>query len=153
LFFIPKQRAWYLFPSFPFYAMAIAVFTENKIDRIKPYALYKYISIVLLTASIIFITVLGGSKFKRDQDLYDDILVQKHLIPARSTIYVCPQELMTDWSIGAYLQRYLLASVTSRNDTNYDLILLDSKRPNNDCPAIKNKDIINTSYKRYKLYR
>jgi len=152
MFFIPKQRIWYLFPSFIFYAMAIAKFSEHKISAIRPYRFFTYSGVALLVAGLLCLTIFGGTNFKRDKELYNDIISQRHLIPARSVVYACPKELSTSWDVTAYLERFCLSSMTDKKELSTGLMIVDRTK-REACAIPKKAELINKDPVRYELYR
>jgi len=152
IFFVPKQRIWYLFPSLVFYSMAIAKFSENLIVGIKPYQFLKYLSVVLLICGLTVITIFGGARFRRDKEFYKDIILQKELIPKRAIIYACPEKLAKNWETNAFMQRFCLASLTDDEKTSTGLMLVD-KTKKELCHIQGSKTLINKNPLRYELYK
>lgn len=152
MFFIPKQRIWYLFPSFVFYAMAVAKYSEHLIAKIKTPAILKYVSIVLFLAGLTTLIFFGGLNFKRNNDLYKDVISQKELIPSRAVIYACPTELAKEWEVNAFIQRFCLASLTDDQKRSTGLTLID-KTKKEGCNIPKDRILINKNPARYELYK
>lgn len=152
MFFIPKQRIWYLFPSFVFYVMAIAKFSEHKISVIKPYKFFTYFGVLLLIAGLLCVTVFGGTKFKRNNEFYKDVIAQKELLPIRSILYTCPEELSQSWELTAFLQRFCLSSMTDKKELSTGFVMVD-RNNKSDCAIPKKMTLINKDPVRYELYR
>jgi 4-amino-4-deoxy-L-arabinose transferase-like glycosyltransferase len=120
MFFVPKQRAWYLFPSFVFYALAIAQIIKIRTIKINTIVLNKrsfkvlisLLGILLLGAGILSATKFAGTKFKRNSYFYSDLLSNKNInFDFNSTIYTCPHELSKEWEMVAFMQRYFAVNV------------------------------------------
>lgn len=138
----PKQRRWYVFPSLPFYALAIAtafndvaLALEKLINRNKK--AYKYIlifSLIIFISSIILM-FLGRHYIGRDKDFHNDFSLQKLNIETRETISVYPESLEHTWPLVANMQRKFAASLSKHPGHRYLLSTLEYKHSDH-IPAI-----------------
>jgi len=122
----PKQKRWYVFPSFPFYALAIAtafndiaLALEKFISKNKKIyrSILKFLVIIFILS--ILLMFLGKNYIGRHKDFYDDFSVQPLNIEARETISVYPKNLETQWSLVANMQRKFKASLTKHPGHTY----------------------------------
>lgn len=131
-----KQADYYLLPSTPFYAISIAILGV---------ILFKVIEndiIISFRKRLVFLSVLAylfislgyasyhiGKVRKYEKDIIHDLPILAKYIPKSSKIWVCP-EMMNDFTIHTYLQRYLRAELTLREeDTKYFLSQINGCSP------------------------
>jgi len=157
-FITPKQRAWYLFASWPFYSLAIAYYFRNSalsINKIFEKKLFKKvaltISIFLLATSIILVLFCSGTKFQRMPSFYDDLISQKvSLTEEQVVVSVCPALMAQAWEKLAFAQRYYKASFTP--DEGSEFLLYDVE--NQSCSIVpKNCIPMNSNPKKFALYK
>lgn len=103
----PKQHAYYLVPSFPYFAIAAALLTAH---YIAPLLDFFDIKKAIITSSILLIisTLFAFSFYKkvsRDEAMLHDIQLLKKLMPPCSKIGV-DQIFYSAYGVGAYLMRY-----------------------------------------------
>ena len=171
MFFVPKQRAWYLFPSFVFYALAIAQIIKIRLVKINTLVLNNkalkisitILGILLLSAGILSATKFAGIKFKRNPEFYNNLLSKKQVsFDLGSTIYTCPNELAKNWETVAFMQRYygvnMLALSEKKDSSNkvVKTILVDKKmKDSTNCIIPKNCRLINGNKGelRYEVYQ
>jgi 4-amino-4-deoxy-L-arabinose transferase-like glycosyltransferase len=130
----PKQMRWYAFPSLPFYALAsatvfndVAIALEELIDENKK--LYK--KILIFSATIFFFSVLlmvaGKNYVGRHKYFHNDFSIQPLNIEEREMISVYPENIETEWSLVANMQRQFKASLTKDYGSNYLLSTTEYK--------------------------
>jgi hypothetical protein len=136
-----KQMRWYVFPSFPFYILAISVvfndvaialerfILENKhiCDYIKRFS----VMIFLLALLMMF---LGKNYIGRYKEFYHDFSMQVLHIEPREIIAVYPENLFNHWSLVANMQRHFKASLAKDFGHNYLLSTTEYKM-SNDIPS------------------
>ena len=113
-----KQMRWYVFPSLPFYTLAIAVaFNDIGLSLEKLLNQHKNIcknirnfSLCLLIVALIFM-FLGKNYPGRDKDFHHDFSMQPLHIEEREMISVSPEDLARRWSLVANMQRKFKASL------------------------------------------
>jgi hypothetical protein len=104
-----KQATHYLIPSVPFYAMAVAAVCLDSL-RLLSASLSERAAgatTTVMKAALPVVVVLAlvlGPRFGRDRARLDDIDRIGQVVPAGSTIGVCP-ELAGDWGLHAYFAR------------------------------------------------
>lgn len=123
---IPKQMGWYLIPSLPFYAMALAAlfsssFTalEDKLTE-KPVikSVFFYIGIVLTAASLVLMAA-EYQKVRKEKDFFNNLVLDRFPFLERETISTYPPELSEKWSMVANLQRTFKVSVSAKLGEKY----------------------------------
>ena len=130
----PKQMRWYAFPSLPFYALAsatvfndVAIALEGLIDKNKK--LYK--KILFFSAIIFFFSILlmivGKNYVGRHKYFHNDFSIQPLNIEEREIISVYPENIETEWSLVANMQRQFKASLTKDYGNNYLLSTIEYK--------------------------
>ena len=122
------QRTFYLFPSFPFYAMffgvliilSIRAFEFKRLNLYK--SIFNYMSIVLLVVSITF-SIFSIGKIKRDVDYLEDVYALEDIIECDSN-YGCSTVLYDKWNVQFYLLRHYNVSLfPKRLDSTYYITL------------------------------
>lgn len=107
-----KQRAFYIIPSFPFFALAAAsllypYYKALVVDQKFSAFARRYLNIfcvVLAIGMLIYVSTKYNS-IGRDKDIIGDMKVLNKTIPANSVIGACPYSA-TDFAFLAYIQRY-----------------------------------------------
>src|SRR5262245_31604478 len=140
----PKQMRWYAFPSLPFYALAaaavfndVAIALEELIDKNKKlYKIILFFSFILFFLSILLM-ILGKNYVGRHKDFYHDFSIQYLNIEEREIISVYPENIETQWSLVANMQRQFKASLTK--DYGKDYLLSTT--------AYKNSPYITSTYR------
>src|SRR5215470_6167704 len=127
-----KQMRWYVFPSLPFYAMAIAVVfndaalaLERLVDSNKN--IWKNViifsSILLLIAlSLMFVE---KNALRRDKDFHADFAKRNIDVEGRKVISVYPMHLAKNWTLVANMQRKFRASLSENFGQEYLLTTTD----------------------------
>jgi len=122
----PKQMAWYIFPSFPFYCLAIASLFDNSFSALESGLTksYKRRMIVFTVSLFLFLSAitwmfLETGVVRKQKEFHNDFSVQKIEIPERTLISVYPPELKFDWSLVANMQRQFKVSLTDSIGCSY----------------------------------
>jgi hypothetical protein len=151
----PKQSGHYAFPSYTFYALALAVWCAPAIMSLFCPAADRSPSIASLgrahrllrrfamacTALVVITTSFLAGRPHRDKDVYHDTLIVGRLVPPQSTIGLTP-ELSADYPIQTYLARwdgivanhssgaheYCLASIDAAPPPGYTPVTADLRR-------------------------
>lgn len=130
----PKQLMWYVYPSFPFFALAIASMFNAPFKYIQDIMANTFKSRLILFSigSLIFI----GSVFwmfaengmvRKDKEFHKDFSLQVPHIPARQIISVYPPNLKSNWALVANMQRSFRASLSDSLGYKYLLTTVDQK--------------------------
>jgi 4-amino-4-deoxy-L-arabinose transferase-like glycosyltransferase len=130
----PKQMRWYAFPSLPFYALAsavvfndVAIALEELIDKNeKLYKKIVFFSVTILFSSILLM-ILGKNYVGRHKDFHNDFSIQFLNIEEREIISVYPENIETQWSLVANMQRKFKASLTKDYGNTYLLSTTEYK--------------------------
>jgi len=131
LFLSPKQMAWYIVPSLPFYAIFFSeLVLENWFSFLNSSSarltLFKYIqagfvSLILLG---LFLMVRNAGKPRRDGEFFRDVLPFQEQLGDRPLFTACRPEQIFDWGLVALLQRHLRGSIVLQGG---DFVILDSQ--------------------------
>jgi 4-amino-4-deoxy-L-arabinose transferase-like glycosyltransferase len=128
-----KLMSWYLFPSFPFYTLAVAYLFENYSTRLQNnVANNRRATIVMLILSaVIFlssIVIMFTEKnvLRKNKEFHNDFSVQKITLEERQTFSVYPKDLTEDWGLVANIQRFYKASLSDSAGFKYLLSRKDS---------------------------
>jgi len=127
-----KQMRWYVFPSLPFYAMAIAVVfndaalaLERLVDGNKDIG-----KNVIIFSSILFLIALSlmfveKNSLGRDKDFHADFSKRNIDVEGRKIISVYPMNLAKNWTLVANMQRKFRASLSENFGHEYLLTTTD----------------------------
>jgi hypothetical protein len=113
-----KQMRWYVFPSFPFYVLAISVAFNDTALALERFILankniyyhIKYLHVVILFLSLLMM-FLGKHYIGRYKEFYNDFSLQFLHIEPRETIAVYPENILNNWSLIANMQRHFKISL------------------------------------------
>ena len=121
-----KQKRWYVFPSLPFYSLAIAaVFNDAALALEKLLSenkkMCKYITLFssMIFCLAVFLMFLETNVLRRDKDFHRDFSKQSLPILERNIISVYPHYLATNWSLVANMQRKFKASLSENIGHDY----------------------------------
>lgn len=136
-----KQMRWYVFPSFPFYALAISVAFNDAAIALEKYVLenktiyyhIKYLYVVIIFLSILMM-FLGKHYIGRYKEFYNDFSLQALHIEPREMISVYPENLLNSWSLIANMQRHFKTSLDKDFGHKYLLSTTEYKM-SNDIPS------------------
>jgi hypothetical protein len=118
----PKQENWYSFPSYPFYALALALWCAPALARVlaaSKAAVDDWSSRLLKRAAICTLLILIGIvchallHIRRDQDLYLDTLALARVVPKSSVVSFkgFSDDVHSDAAVPCYFARWAYASV------------------------------------------
>lgn len=124
----PKQMGFYLFPSFPFWAIGFALLFKPLLETIR----IKTTKFAFLLPLLMFFTALTWMLFNnnsavRDRLLIEDIRKMCQLIPLGSEIGNDP-ELGENWQMHGYFARYGKLSLHSIGHPAYKFHIAESKK-------------------------
>lgn len=153
------QKAFYLLPGFPFFAIGIATimtpyvsrFIESLHGQSKGFKLFKGISIVLLGAGILIVALQKG-KTGRDREVLHDVYTIGEIVPAHTAIGITARDFYIDWELQCYLMRYFYVSVDCKAQaTPLTYFILDrSLQTDVDLSRYKKLDL---GLRKYDLYQ
>jgi 4-amino-4-deoxy-L-arabinose transferase-like glycosyltransferase len=134
IFISPQQRRWYVFPSFPFYALAIATLFNNMaltLERMisQNKNMYRHtlnISVIVIGSSILLM-FLGKQYLGRDKDFHNDFSIQPLTIEEREILSVYPESMEFKWDLVANMQRQFKASLVKHPGHKYLLSTVENK--------------------------
>jgi hypothetical protein len=115
-----RQHRHYLFPSYPYWALAIASLFQGVGLRLQEaippgrrrQLLVSGAAVMILAGAIVTWREAGTAK-PRWRAFHHDTVAQGIVLPPRTLISVCPPELFDGWSLKADLQRIYRASLTT----------------------------------------
>ena len=122
----PRQSDYYLFPSYPFFAIALSlVFTEPITALVKRFGSYKLITSLNAILLLVFLITAWYKMhdYRRHKDFYKDFLEAGVKIQRGSQIAVCAgntqdnREFFGNTELPGNLQRYYKADITDNNAT------------------------------------
>ena len=138
-----KQRAFYIIPTLPYFAISFALlcksYTEILLSIIKKnnfINIVRIVSLLIFTVALVIIP-LTMDKYVRDKKLQEDVDKIIKTIGKQSSISVS-KKLVRDWYLQAYLARYGKISITTKSKQNFMLV------PHN--------DLIPKSYKKLNVH-
>jgi hypothetical protein len=127
-----KQKRWYVFPSLPFYAMAIAVVfndaalaLERWVDDKKKIENHIVVSSVITLCMALSLMFVEKNTPRRHKDFHIDFSKENIAIEERKVISVYPVQLATHWTLVANMQRKFRASLSENVGQEYLLTTTD----------------------------
>ncbi len=126
-----KQRAFYLVPSLPFFAIAFSLILEPYVisfsQRVNPQKI-KIIGIVvsLIALMAVALSFVIRSFLSRDAEIINDIRQITTVVKPYSTI-CCSSKTAVNWKLVAYAARYGGYTLDDQFDANYYLCIRDEK--------------------------
>lgn len=151
-----KQHRWYVFPSLPFYVLALALLWQPAALRLEgwfqAHAVWRRRS--LLGAGLVGMLALGLMGFERHALRRDAVFHQEFTraavtLPARTTLSVYPPQLATNWTLVANMQRFYKVSLTSAIGQPY---LLTTQAVLPDALAAQYQPVPNPQARTYHLF-
>lgn len=128
-----KLMSWYLFPSFPFYTLAIAYLFENYSTRLQNNVANnrRAAKVMLVLSAIIFsasVIIMFSEKnvLRKNKEFHNDFSVQKFNLEERQILSVYPEDLTRDWGLVANIQRFYKASLSDSIGYKYLIARKDS---------------------------
>lgn len=152
------QKAFYLLPCFPYFAIAtaaliapyIARFTTKEGPSSTGFNLFKGVSVLLLCGAITAVGVMKG-KTGRDRDVLHDVHTVGKIIPRYATVTITRDAFAVDWELQCYLMRYYQISGDFKPvKPNTYLIIDKHEQPDRDLSAYTK---MNIGLQRYDIYR
>lgn len=130
-----KQRAFYLVPSLPFFAISLSLITVPYLNRVIQTVTSKAIKITGMTVFVLSIisvlsSIVTRRIFSNDASLVKDILAITHEVEPYSTIG-CSSVTAVNWKWVAYAARYGGYTLDDQCDARYYLSMPDEV-PKND---------------------
>ena len=153
------QRDFYLGPSLPFFALALALFTSlyledvfrqfsQKATNIKR---LKVLSISFLLGGLIYTGLMLG-KTERDQDILHDTYLFGELIEEGSRVHLikaAQDDTLTHWNLELYLARYFNISLgLALEDSEYIILAQEGIPPDDEL-----FEIVPLDTETYRLYQ
>jgi hypothetical protein len=130
----PKQLGWYVFPSLPFYALAVAALFQKPFARLQAALLRnrRRVALIWATAALLLVGSIGWmfaekGRIKRQREFHGDFSVQPLAVPRRQVFSVYPPELKHDWELVANMQRQFGASLSDWIGHDYLLTTVEGK--------------------------
>ncbi len=152
----PRQSGFYLVPSFPLYALGIAVLTAPMLDRllshINPRSVllrgFGWTCAAVLAAIIVFSATRAG-EVGRDHTLIAEVKQIGNQVGTHTTIGACPT-MKTSYSLHGYLSRYFHIDLDVRS-ADYEYVLSTGKP----CPSLglEQRERVDTGTSTLQLYR
>ena len=121
LLIIPVQMGWYIFPSLPFFIIAISLLFRRQASEFESFLslhiwarrLVSALAVVFISVSLVCVVFFQGKSVVRNKDFYNDLVFRPIPIPPRSQVTVYPKSVLDDWSLAANMQRLFRISVTA----------------------------------------
>ncbi|MBN1826675.1 MAG: glycosyltransferase family 39 protein [Candidatus Eisenbacteria bacterium] len=136
-FFIgPRQSRYYLYPSIPFYMLALAFLFAGAAgaleERLRRSAAARGVAATL--AALLFAGAVAGAVAERGAvrkygDFHEDFTVQKPAVPPGEVYSVLPPDLRHEWPFVANMARCFRASLTDEPGHRYLIRRLDAAEP------------------------
>jgi len=130
----PKQLMWYGFPSFPFYALAVAACFEKPFARLEEALTLtgKRLTIVWFVASLVLVGAIfwmieEKGLVRKQADFHKDFSIQSVDLPERQVMSVYPAGLERDWALVANMQRQFKASLSDSIGHEYLLTTVENQ--------------------------
>ncbi|MCS7245688.1 MAG: glycosyltransferase family 39 protein [candidate division WOR-3 bacterium] len=125
----PKQMDWYVYPSFPFFSLAIAFIFKDTLkflDELLKNKILSFISLIIVIFSVFIMILNYGKPIKYEEfhNSFSGITFSSHRI-----VGICPKEEINNWEIIALTQRYLKFSIYE----NVDSVVFSHKNCNLNC--------------------
>ncbi|MFQ5896649.1 MAG: ArnT family glycosyltransferase [Candidatus Methylomirabilia bacterium] len=117
----PKLYARYLFPSLPFFALALGALFESVALRVEQLVQDRRTwSRAVMGAAIgggvvaVALMLVNAGEVRRAKEFHADLPLQGVDLDGRALVSVCPSALTADWRLVANMQRVYRASLTGR---------------------------------------
>lgn len=151
-----EQRRFYLVPSLPYFAIALASLVVPGVSMLmqkintqhKIFKAFRAFSFLSLTTVLIFSGMQLG-KTKRDKEMLEDVYAVGKMIPSRTTISM-DESLYDNWSLQLYFARHYNITLVPKNKSLHRFLLVSL---NATAPDEKKYSEINLGLKKYKLYQ
>lgn len=122
----PRQHNYYLFPSLPFFAIALALlFTDQLSASIKRFGSYKFVIVLNMILLVVFLGVSWQKlhDYRRHKNFQKDFIEAHVKLPRGAVINICAtsaqdqHEFFHNTEITAGLQRYYRAKLYENNSS------------------------------------
>ena len=131
LLIIPVQMGWYIFPSLPFFIIAISLLVRRQALAFESsLSLHAWarrvvsaLAVVFLSVSLACVVFFQGKSVVRNKDFYNDLVFRPLPIPPRTQVTVYPESLRDDWFLAANMQRLFRISITAAPGHAYMITL------------------------------
>ena len=145
-----KQSGFYIVPSYPFFAIATAVFIYPFIDSLiirmnyesKGFMFFKWIGYGLIITGII-LSLSSANKFSRDKDKITDTYLIMPEIPKGTVINIAPG-MYEDWSLHAYYGRFKNISLDAEPGNKREYLLIKNEYYSDTINSLYNNIKLNT---------
>lgn len=128
----PKQHDYYIFPSLPYFALALALVFSNSLTTLLKKAgghkLFLILNSVAMVA-LIFIFVQSAGSYKRHASFYHDFVEAKVDLVKHSSVNVCTnnpkdyQEFFNNTEITGNLERFYQVRLYDNNNSSAEYFL------------------------------
>jgi 4-amino-4-deoxy-L-arabinose transferase-like glycosyltransferase len=122
----PKQHGWYLLPSLPFYAIALALVVARPARRLQESLVRRsravHATTLLLLSGAVVAVILEAGVVRKEQAFHADFSTQPLDIEVGTQIDVCPAELVHSWSLVLNLARQYQVDLVNDPASPYLLV-------------------------------
>jgi len=142
----PRQHSYYIFPSLPYFAIALSLLFANSIKQVVhkfgSYKLIKSLNFLLIIA-LIGISYVKIDEYKRHKNFYKDFIEANVNLEQNATIFACSNNaddkynFFNNTELSGNLQRYYKASLIENNIN--ELYYLTTTRSHVDCKVDSEK--------------
>lgn len=152
------QKAFYLTPCFPYFAIAgaalilpLLIYFYKSLNVDLPlFKIFRGVSAMLLVIAIGIVVFMKG-KAGRDQALLHDVKIVSTLIPQHGDVEISNQAFNLDWEVQCYLMRYYYISCDFHPASGIQYFLIDkNEAPDRD---LSNYDKVEMGLEKYDLYK
>lgn len=146
-----KQRGFYILPTYPFFAIAIALLIKERIllfsiiSRLKT---IKMVAIALITIAFISISI-NSFRVGRDKEFIEDLYAIIDIVPKNSSLSV-DNTTSKNWGINAYFSRYANISLDKKTPPEEEFLLIDK---NNKIKDFDNYTKVTIPLNKFFLYK
>ncbi len=147
------QKGFYLTPSLPYFAIALAILAAPVIVRLidninlqhAGFKIWQYTSLILFVL-VMGISIAQVGKTSRDAEALHDIYLFGEIIPPHSAVSI-PKYMWDDWGLQTYMVRYNDISLDYSADNTFYI----NEKSN---PVVSSQyNLIELSTQKYNLYR
>jgi 4-amino-4-deoxy-L-arabinose transferase-like glycosyltransferase len=122
----PKQHGWYLLPSLPFYAAALALAVAGPARHLQEVLARRSRAVtgatILLLSGAIIVALLEAGVVRKEQAFHADFSAHPLDIEAGTQIHVCPTELVRSWSLVLNLARQYQVDLVNNPASSHLLV-------------------------------
>lgn len=152
------QKAFYLLPCYPFFALGFGLLAAPFVLRLqdtmntasKGFKVFCGIGLLLIAGAVTAVAAMKGNT-GRDRDVLHDTRIISKVVPAYATVTVTSNAFYIDWELQCYLMRYYYISSDFKPATPNAYFIIDKQeKPDRDMSAYRKLDM---GLERYDLYR